>query len=459
MFSAPSRPTLKSSAQSVLHVGDTVTLASLETHCFNGLAGTVINPLTANGRVGVLLAASKHMKTFKPENLRPCCKASVGQEVCSRCRHTIHSAASPLCDRRIMASFEIQVQNGITGELLATPKVVSWQLVIELKSALSALLGTPPHYQKLVIDGLEEELSDSKTLDEIGVKDGTTIKFIKSVVQASDFVNAIRDGIHDIPLLSYMAANGANVNHKASEVRWIDASALHFAAQHCFPEVCKLLIDCCTFTEVNSTTRSKDDCMLGVTPLHIAIMLRHEEICCVLLDSPKLTCVPDPFSINFDFIRGVEQTALDIACELGLPDAVRALSKHPLCTPFDRVCGITNTTILMRAASHNTPGNEEVCTIIMADKRFTLYHEEEAAGGGTAYSKADACGLRQVCDKLKEVMNQDDSCNEALTHTDMDSIWACGRIWHWRQCRRGMSAFMEAAEKCLGLTRWKRRVE
>lgn len=237
------------------------------------------------------------------------------------------------------------------------------------------------------------------------VADKDTIAMADDEVAAL-FVEAVRDGVSDISALRSLIANGADVNAKADcegrppnlndgieeaqdnhllSVAMKGASALHFAANHGHAEVARLILAEPSFTEINSLTqgdpRVDEMDRITMTALHVAALNGHSDVCCLLLEDARFEAINATITEMF-----ATRDALALACQKGLPKVVKMLLNDSRCTGLNEVIDQYDTTVLMLAACTNTPGNIEVCKMIMNNPNFTQWELESCRGAGTKLS-------------------------------------------------------------------------
>jgi len=311
--------------------------------------------------------------------------------------------------------FDVEIFQAVSGSLISKLTIDMNHRAIDIKVALEKASETPARYQKLLLPARGTEgMQDNETLSEVGFQIGETLSVMYSEVEANDFVHAVRDAVVDMSLLRYMVANGADINAKADiigrlpnlndgicqaqdkhllAVAMKQASGLHHAANHGLSDVCHFILGEPSFTEINSLATDGE---ISMTALHVACLNSHSNICCMLLSDSRFQLISE--TINEMFAR---RDALALACQKGLPYVVSMLLKDRRCTSINDITDDYDTTVLMLAACTNTPGNIEVCKLIMNDRRFTRYEESSCRGAGTklsgtAYDIAKKNGLHEI---------------------------------------------------------------
>lgn len=320
---------------------------------------------------------------------------------------------------------EIEIRQALDGELVTKLKVDMNQKAADIKVALEGPSQTPAKYQKLCLDG-GEVIEDHQTLSSVGFAVGGHLVVAYLPAEKLDFVLAVRDGINDVNLLRYMLATGADVNGKVDgegrppdlndgieeaqdkhlmSVAMKEASALHHAANHGHSAVCGLILESKEplFTEINSLTQptpGKWDDPLNMSALHVAALNGHDQVCCMILSDKTFNLINETIDEP-----NSSRDALALACQKGLPRTVEMLLSDSRCTGIDRDIDSYDTTLLMLACCNNTPGNIEICKMIINDSRFTKYDWESCRGAGTKLSGtaggiAKANGLEEIVKML-----------------------------------------------------------
>lgn len=183
-------------------------------------------------------------------------------------------------------------------------RCLSTQTVLEAKRALSGPTVTPIGKLTLLHGGTA--LADHSTLAQQGLDESLVeVQLIRKFDTAPTTERAAQVG--DAVLMAYVLECGADPNQRKRMGR----NALHWAAGRGDLKICRLLLDCPTFTSINGADHT------GQTALHLSALAGSIEVVHTILGDARFTAA------NRSDGRG--RTALHLAAGRGHAAVCRAL--------------------------------------------------------------------------------------------------------------------------------------